>query len=103
MPATGGVLPRERFERQVDTCRLRAFHQRRAALGIAEYQQLRGAQILADLLCPGGVVHAQEHVEPTRFGSGLEAVRGRLHAMRALDGHQPVRGLRSGGNRKQQR
>src|SRR5258708_9207026 len=80
------ILPDERLERQIDAYSLAAFDERRAALRVAEDQQLSGAEVPADFRCAGRVVYAGEDGHSLLGEQGLEAIHRHLRGVVALRG-----------------
>jgi hypothetical protein len=86
------VLPDQRLQRQVDADGLRLLHQRRAALGVAEDEQISRPQIHADGGSACGVIDMGKHGEALGLHLGLEPLHRVRGSKTALDGDESVRG-----------
>src|SRR5258708_3640629 len=85
------VLINERFQRQIYPYRLVSLHQRCAALGVAEDEELGRPQRQADRGGSGRVVDSGEHGHAKRFDFGLQPIHGLLRTEVARYSRQTTR------------
>ena len=69
-----GIAPHQGFEGQVDSCGLGALHQQRAACGVAEDEELGGAEGFADTGCACRVIDASNDTKAFFFHAGFKPV-----------------------------
>lgn len=87
-----GILPGQRLKREINRCERRCQHNRRAALGVSEDQQLRGRHGEADFGSFATVIDAGEDGDVLCAQDGFEAVESFGNRVGAGVGDQAVGG-----------